>query len=82
MAGLAAHTLLVAWRWIGAGHLPAEGTFENALLGAWFIVAMTAWAAHRERYPLVAAAALPFALARPRRRRARAHAVPARWSRR
>jgi len=62
VGALAAHTVLVAWRWIEAGHLPAEGNFENALLGGWFIVAMTAWAAHRERYPLVAAAALPFAL--------------------
>ena len=62
LAGLAVHTVLVAWRWISSGHLPAIGNFENALLGGWFIVAMTAWAAHRERYPLLAAASLPFAL--------------------
>ncbi len=62
LAGLVVHTALVGWRWWETGHLPAEGNFENALLGGWFIVAMTGWAAYRERYPLVAAAALPFAL--------------------
>jgi cytochrome c-type biogenesis protein CcsB len=61
-AGFALHTALVAWRWVQTGHVPTIGNFENALFGGWFIVAMTAWAAWRERHPLVAAAALPFAL--------------------
>jgi cytochrome c-type biogenesis protein CcsB len=62
MVALALHTALVAWRWIATGHAPVIGNFENALVGAWFIAAMAAWAAWRERYPLVAAAVLPFAL--------------------
>lgn len=62
VAGLSAHTVLVAWRWIATGHLPAIGNFENALLCAWFVVAAVAWAGWRGRYPLLAAAALPFAL--------------------
>lgn len=61
-AALALHTLLVAWRWIVTGHVPVVGNFENALAGAWFIAAMTAWAAHRQRFPLLAAGALPLAL--------------------
>ncbi|KAB2957420.1 MAG: cytochrome C biogenesis protein [Thermoanaerobaculia bacterium] len=61
-AGFALHTALVAWRWIGTGHVPTIGNFENALTGAWFIVAMTLWAGWRQRYPLLAAGALPFAL--------------------
>ncbi len=44
------------------GHVPVIGNFENALVGAWFIVAMTAWAGSRQRFPLLAAGALPFAL--------------------
>ncbi len=56
------HTVLVAWRWIATGHVPTIGDFENALMGGWFIVAMTLWAAWRERYPLLAAGTLPFAL--------------------
>jgi cytochrome c-type biogenesis protein CcsB len=60
--GFALHTLLVGWRWVQTGHIPTIGNFENALFGAWFIVAMTAWSAWRDRYPLVAAASLPFAL--------------------
>ncbi|MGB8930016.1 MAG: cytochrome c biogenesis protein CcsA [Anaeromyxobacteraceae bacterium] len=56
------HTSLVAWRWIETGHIPTIGNFENALFGGWFIAVMAAWAAWRERYPIVAAAALPFAL--------------------
>jgi cytochrome c-type biogenesis protein CcsB len=62
VAGLAAHTALVAWRWAATGHVPTIGTFENALFGAWFIAAMAWWAGRRDRYPLVATAALPFAL--------------------
>jgi ABC-type transport system involved in cytochrome c biogenesis permease subunit len=61
-AALVVHTLLVGWRWIETGHIPVIGNFENALFGGWFIAAMTAWAGWRERYPIVAAAALPFAL--------------------
>jgi cytochrome c-type biogenesis protein CcsB len=60
--GLALHTVLVAWRWIATGHVPTIGNFENALAGSWFIVGMTAYASHRQRYPLLAAGALPFAL--------------------
>ncbi len=60
--GLGLHTALVAWRWIATGHVPTIGNFENTLVGAWFIAAMAAWAGYRERYPLVAAAVLPFAL--------------------
>jgi cytochrome c-type biogenesis protein CcsB len=60
--GLALHTALVAWRWIATGHVPTIGNFENALVGAWFIVLMTLWASWRQRYPLLAAATLPFAL--------------------
>ena len=59
---LAGHTLLVAWRWIATGHVPTIGNFENALVGAWFIVVMTVWAGWRERFPLLAACSLPFAL--------------------
>lgn len=58
----AIHTILVAWRWIETGHVPTIGNFENALAGAWFIVAMVLWAGWKERYPLIAAGALPFAL--------------------
>jgi cytochrome c-type biogenesis protein CcsB len=61
-AGLALHTVLVAWRWTATGHVPTIGNFENALTGGWFIVAMTLWAGWKQRYPLLAAGALPFAL--------------------
>lgn len=60
--GLVLHLALVAWRWAQTGHVPTIGNFENALVGGLFIAAMSAWSAWRERYPLVAAAALPFAL--------------------
>ena len=60
--GLVVHTVLVAWRWIGTGHVPTIGNFENALVGGWFIVLMTLWAGWKQRYPLLAAGALPFAL--------------------
>lgn len=60
--GFVLHTGLVAWRWAETGHVPTIGNFENALVGGWFIVAMTLWAGWRERYPLLAAGALPFAL--------------------
>lgn len=62
VAGLALHTVLVAWRWAQTGHFPTIGNFENALLGGWFIGAGALWAARRQRFPIVAAAALPFAL--------------------
>lgn len=62
LAGLAAHTVLVAWRWIETGHVPTIGNFENALVGGWFIVVMTAWAARGGRYPLLVAGSLPLAL--------------------
>lgn len=62
VAGLAGHTALVAWRWVATGHVPTIGTFENALFGGWFIAAMAWWAGRKDRYPLVATAALPFAL--------------------
>lgn len=58
----ALHTVLVAWRWIATGHVPTIGNFENALAGGWFIVLMVLWAGWNERYPLLAAGALPFAL--------------------
>jgi cytochrome c-type biogenesis protein CcsB len=61
-AGLALHTVLVAWRWVATGHVPTIGNFENGLVGGWFIVVMTLWAAWKQRYPLLAAGALPFAL--------------------
>ena len=61
-AALAVHTVLVAWRWIATGHIPTIGNFENALFGAWFIVAMTVWAGWKEKFPLLAAGSLPFAL--------------------
>jgi cytochrome c-type biogenesis protein CcsB len=61
-AGLLIHTLLVAWRWVATGHVPTIGNFENALVGGWFIVLMTLWAGWKQRYPLLAAGALPFAL--------------------
>ena len=51
-----------AWRWVETGHVPTVGNFENALVGGWFIIAMTLWAAWKQRYPLLAAGALPFAL--------------------
>jgi cytochrome c-type biogenesis protein CcsB len=54
--------VLVAWRWISTGHVPTIGNFENALVGAWFIVMMVLWASWRDRYPLLATGALPFAL--------------------
>lgn len=60
--GLVIHTVLVAWRWIQTGHVPTIGDFENALVGGWFIVVMTLWAAWKKRYPLLAAGTLPFAL--------------------
>jgi cytochrome c-type biogenesis protein CcsB len=62
VAGLVLHTALVAWRWAQTGHIPTIGNFENALFGGWFIAVMAAWSGWRERYPLVAAASLPFAL--------------------
>jgi cytochrome c-type biogenesis protein CcsB len=61
-AAFAMHTLLFAWRWIETGHVPTIGNFENALAGGWFIVLMVLWAGWKERYPLIAAGALPFAL--------------------
>jgi cytochrome c-type biogenesis protein CcsB len=60
--GLAAHTVLIAWRWIATGHVPTVGTFENTLFGGWFIAAMAWWAGRKDRFPLVAAGALPFAM--------------------
>jgi len=60
--GLALHTVLVAWRWIETGHVPTIGNFENALVGGWFVALMTLWAGWKQRYPLLAAGALPFAL--------------------
>jgi len=60
--GFLVHTVLVAWRWAGTGHIPTIGNFENALVGGWFIVLMTLWAGWRQRFPLLAAGALPFAL--------------------
>lgn len=60
--GLAIHTALVAWRWLQTGHVPTVGNFENALFGSWFIAVMVVWTARRGRYPLLGAAALPFAL--------------------
>jgi len=60
--GLVMHTVLVGWRWIATGHVPTIGNFENALVGGWFIVVMTLWASWKQRYPLLAAATLPFAL--------------------
>ena len=62
VGGLTLHTVLVAWRWIATGHVPTIGNFENALVGGWFIAAMTLWASWRQRYPLLAAATLPLAL--------------------
>ncbi len=61
-AGFVLHGVMVGWRWMVTGHIPTIGNFENALFGAWFIAGMVLWASWRERYPLVAAAALPFAL--------------------
>lgn len=60
--GLAVHVALIIWRWVGTGHVPTIGNFENALVGSCFIVAMTVWAGWRERFPMLAAGALPFAL--------------------
>ena len=60
--GLAIHTALIVWRWVETGHIPTIGNFENALVGGWFIVLMTLWAAWKQKYPLLAAGALPFAL--------------------
>ena len=62
VGALAGHTALVAWRWVATGHVPTVGTFENALFGGWFIAAMAWWAGWKGRYPLVAAATLPFAM--------------------
>ncbi len=62
VAGLVLHTALVAWRWIETGHIPVIGNFENALLGGWFIVLFVLWAGWNQRYPLLAAGSLPFAL--------------------
>jgi cytochrome c-type biogenesis protein CcsB len=62
LAAFVLHTVLVAWRWIESGHVPTIGNFENALAGAWFIVLMTLWAGWKQRFPLLAAGALPFAL--------------------
>jgi len=61
-AGLVLHTILVGWRWALTGHVPTIGDFENALMGGWFIVVMVLWAAWKQRYPLLAAGTLPFAL--------------------
>jgi cytochrome c-type biogenesis protein CcsB len=60
--GFLLHTVLVVWRWVATGHVPTIGNFENALVGGWFIVLMTLWAGWKQRYPLLAAGALPFAL--------------------
>ena len=60
--GFVLHTALVVWRWVETGHIPTIGNFENALVGSWFIVLMTLWAGWKQRYPLLAAGALPFAL--------------------
>jgi len=60
--GFALHSVLVAWRWVETGHVPTIGNFENALVGGWVIVLMTLWAGWKQRYPLLAAGALPFAL--------------------
>lgn len=33
-----AHTLSGAVRWVVSGHPPVQGNYENALLGAWFLI--------------------------------------------
>ena len=61
-AGLAGHTVLIAWRWLLTSHVPTIGTFENTLAGSWFVAATTVWAGRGRNHPLLAAVTLPFAL--------------------
>lgn len=37
LAGFAAQTICIGIRWSMTGHSPVQGTYENSLLGAWFI---------------------------------------------
>ena len=79
-AGLALHTVLVAWRWVATGHVPTIGNFENALVGGWFIVG-DGRCGRRWRQRLSAARRRRASLrpAHPGRRRASPTPRPARW---
>lgn len=62
-AGIAAHAAALAARWIGAGHAPVMGTYENSLSGAFFlpvifVAAVWRYPAARRAAPLVLGATL------------------------
>ena len=62
-AGLVAHTVAIAARYVAQGHLPWSGDYENALLGGWFIVGCTAWATwRRPKMQIIGIATLPLVL--------------------
>ena len=63
LAGIAAHAAALVARWIGTGHAPVMGTYENSLAGAFFLpviflAAVRRHPAARRAAPLVLAATL------------------------
>lgn len=54
-AGILAHAVALAARWIGAGHAPVMGSYENSLTGALFLAVIFVAAAWR--YPVARRAA-------------------------
>jgi cytochrome c-type biogenesis protein CcsB len=62
VAGWTAHTLAIAVRWIGTGHAPVQGAYENSLSGAWFMLPIGAVLV-RQYPPAIRAAPFVVALA-------------------
>lgn len=63
VAGIVAHAAALVARWIGSGHAPVMGTYENSLAGAFFLPvifvgAVWRYRAARRAAPLVLAATL------------------------
>jgi len=61
--GFAAHSAALLARWIGSGHAPVMGIYENSLAGAWFLpvlffVAVRRFPVARRAAPIVLAATL------------------------
>lgn len=59
----AVHTIEFGLRWAKTGYFPAQGDFENAMVGCWFAIAFTLYLFYRKR-PIkgVALVTVPFVL--------------------
>lgn len=47
--GFILHTLEFAVRWYGTGYFPANGDYENGLVGTWFAMLFTIWLYYRKK---------------------------------